>query len=287
MKVSKVDPAVFIWVDGNGNVSRILACHVDDFLWGGSTEFEKIVINKIRSTFCVGKEDVQEKGSFPYVGIKLSQSENQLNLRQKMYQDNLQPIHIEKSRLIDRQSPITAKEKESLQSKIGQILWIARQSRSDTIFDASNLASSLKSAKVQTLIEANKIIKKLKSETVTIKFQKLGNGSDIKVLIFSGSSLRNLPDGGTQGGHFIVLIGKNGRISPITWQSKRIWRVVRSTLAAQTLAMADTIYNGVFLTSLFSELMTGDTNPENIVCLTDCHSLFDALKSTRKSRRKG
>lgn len=93
MKVSKVDPAVFIWVDGNGNVSGILACHVDDFLWSGFTEFEKIVINKIRSTFCVGKEDVQEKGSFPYVGIELSQSENQLNIRQKMYQDNLQPIH--------------------------------------------------------------------------------------------------------------------------------------------------------------------------------------------------
>jgi len=173
-----------------------------------------------------------------------------------MYQDNLQPIHIEKSRLIDRESPITAKEKESLQSKIGQILWIARQSRPDTIFDASNLASSLKSAKVQTLIEANKIIKNLKSETITIKFQKLGNDSDIKVLIFSDSSLGNLPDGGTQGGHFIVLIGKNGRISPITWQSKRIRRVVRSTLA-----MADAIDNGVFLTSLFSELMTGDANP--------------------------
>jgi hypothetical protein len=68
-------------------------------------------------------------------------------------------------------------------------------------------------------------------------------------LIFRDSSLGNLPDGGTQGGHFIVLTGKNGRISPITWQSKRIRRVVRSTLAAETLAMADAIDNGVFLTS--------------------------------------
>ena len=217
MKVSKVDPAVFIWVDGNGNVSGILARHVDDFLWSGFTEFEKIVINKIRSTFCIGKEDVQEKGSFPYVGIELSQSENQLNLRQKMYQDNLQPIHIEKSRLIDRESPITAKEKESLQSKIGQILCIARQSRPDTIFDVSNLASSLKSAKVPILIlkQDNKKLE-IGNSNYGIKFQKLGNDSDIKVLIFSDSSLGNLPDGGTQGGHFIVLTGKNGRISPIT-----------------------------------------------------------------------
>jgi len=52
--------------------------------------------------------------------------------------------------------------------------------------------------------------------------------------------------------------------------------------------MADAIDNGVFLTSLFSELMTGDANPEKIpiVCLMDCHSLFDALKSTMQVSEK-
>ena len=30
--------------------------HVDDFIWSGKATFEERVINKIRSTFCCGKE---------------------------------------------------------------------------------------------------------------------------------------------------------------------------------------------------------------------------------------
>ena len=33
--VSK-DPAVFYWLDDCCNVMGVLACHVDDFIWGGS-----------------------------------------------------------------------------------------------------------------------------------------------------------------------------------------------------------------------------------------------------------
>ena len=72
----------------------------------------------------------------------------------------------------------------------------------------------------------------------------------------------NLPDGGTQGGHFIVLMGEKGRFSPICWQSKRIRRVVQSTLAGETLALADGIDNAIFL------------------------SLVDAIKSTKSVTEK-
>ncbi|CAC5413705.1 unnamed protein product [Mytilus coruscus] len=187
----------------------------------------------------------------------------------------------------DKEELLTKKEGELLQSKIGQILWIARQSRPDVIFDASNLASSLKKANIQTLNEANKIIKNLKSETITLKFKKLGNDNAIRLLVFSDSSLGNLSDGGTQGGHFIVFVGENGLFSPITWQSKRI-RVARSTLAAETLAMADAIDSGIFVASLYTELMYGKADPTQlpITCLTDCHSLWEAIKSTKQVSEK-
>ena len=71
----------------------------------------------------------------------------------------------------DKKAPLTRKEIDLLQSKIGQILWIARQSRPDVIFDASNLASFLKKANIEALNEANKIIKDLRSETVTLKLK--------------------------------------------------------------------------------------------------------------------
>lgn len=93
----------------------------------------------------------------------------------------------------------------------------------------------------------------------------------------------NLPDGGTQGGHLIMLMGEDGRFSPICWQSKRIRRVVRSTLAGDTLALGDGIDSAVFLATLYSELTTGDCTCNNLplVCVTDNHSLVDAVRSTK------
>ena len=125
-----------------------------------------------------------------------------------------------------------------LKSKIGQILCVARQSRPDIMCDIYILASNTKYATVQTLHCANKLIRKLKSEEVILRFQYLGENCSLKLVVFSDSSMGNLADGGTQGGHFIMLMGEDGKFSPICWQSKRIRRVVRSTLAGETLATA-------------------------------------------------
>ena len=288
VEVSKMDPAIFFWKNKEKKVDGVIACHVDDFLWGGSREFENTVIRQIRSTFYVGKEDQEENGSFPYVGIELAKHKETIQLSQKKYQNNLQFIPIDKNRLADKELGLTQMEKETLQSKIGQILWIARQSRPDVIFDASNLASSLKKANVQMLVDANKIIKNIKSESVLLKFPKIGPENKVRLVIFSDSSLGNLPDGGSQGGHFIALAGENGQFSPLAWQSKRIRRVARSTLAAETLAMAEAIDNGIFLASLYTELLYGKAEPKRlpIVCLTDCHSLKDAINSTKQVTEK-
>ena len=136
-------------------------------------------------------------------------------------------------------------------------MWVSRQSRPDTIFDACHLASSLKNATVNNILEANKVIKRLKSETVELKFQHLGDITKVQLLAFSDASLGNLPDGGSQGGYFIVLLGENGKFSPLCWQSKRIRRVVRSSLAGETLAMADAIDSAIFIATLYAELTTG------------------------------
>ena len=64
--------------------------------------------------------------------------------------------------------------------------------------------------------------------------------------------------------------------------------MVRSTLAAETLSMADGIDLGVFLATLFCELNYGVANPKllPIKCVIDCKSLFDAVKSTKSVTEK-
>lgn len=76
-----------------------------------------------------------------------------------------------------------------------------------------------------------------------------------------------------------------GRFSPLcfrfSWpESKRIRGVVRSNLAGET----DGIDNAVFRATLFSVLTSGNAELKapSLICVTDNHSLFDALKKQRK-----
>lgn len=279
--ISRVDPAVFYWIDSDNQVIGILASHVDDFIWSGTPYFEESVINKVRSTFCVGKEN---SVAFQYIGMDLSCEKDEILLHQDQYVENIAPINIEKNRALQRESYLDDSEKHSLRSKIGQLLWVAHQSRPDIVFDACCLANRVKNAQVQDILDTNKVVRRLKSETVSLKFQHVGVQEKLKLVVFSDASLGNLPDGGTQGGHFIVLMGPDGLFSPICWQSKRIRRVVRSTLAGETLALADGVDNCIFLSTLYMELTKGVSQPSEVLpitCVVDNHSLYDAIKSTK------
>ena len=278
-KTSQVDPAVYYWVNDSGDVIGILASHVDDFIWGGTAEFETTVISRIRSEFSIGKEDSH---TFQYVGIDLVNEDEQIYIHQNDYADRLTPIQLSRERAMERNSQLTTSEVDLLRSKVGQLLWIAHQSRPDILFDACNLAASINNGKVQDILDANKVIRRLKSDGIPLKFQHLGDGK-LSLVVFSDASLGNLPDGGSQGGHLVFLVGETGKFSLINWNSKKLRRVVRSTLAGETLAMADGIDEAIFISTLYSELTSGkpDTNMLPLVCITDCKSLYEAVKSTK------
>lgn len=137
--VSKVDPAVFYWLDDSCNVMGVLACHVDDFIWGGSETFSMTVIPHLKAAFQIGRE---QHNSFNYIGIEVLSMEHEIQVQEWMYIKNLQPIPVDPTRATQREPPLTDTEYDMLKSKIGQILWVARQSRPDIMCDISILASS-------------------------------------------------------------------------------------------------------------------------------------------------
>lgn len=101
----------------------------------------------------------------------------------------------------------TESETDVLRSKIDRLLWVARQ---DIMFDTCILATNINHATVQTLHGTNKVMRRLKSEQVTLKFWNLGKVRLLKLIVFCDATISKCPDGGTQGGHVIVLIGEEG-----------------------------------------------------------------------------
>ena len=255
--VSCMDPAIFFWINKENKIEGILACHVDDFLYGGNKTFSSEKALQIRKELTVGKES---EGAFKYVGMYIQELDHKIYLNQNAYAESLSLIELSKERSLQKQCPVTDDERKMMKAKIGQLLWLGRQTRPDVIFDASELSTRVNKATVQDLIETNKIMRKTIGEKVTLKFEKLEKPI---MKVFSDASLGNSTDSNTQGGYFICLQGQgSGSFTPLAWSSKKLCRVARSTLTAETLAMADAMDNGIFLASLYTELMTGKVCPE-------------------------
>ena len=215
--------------------------------------------------------------------MELEFKDNQIILQQSKYCEKLDFIEIDKTREKNKHLPVTEKEKTMMRSKLGQVLWIAHQTRPDVLFEACRLSGTVKEAVVGNLMEVNKMIKQLKSNRVALKYQKLTDIKSSKLVVYSDASLGNLQDGGSQGAHVIFLAGPDQLMSPICWNSKKTRRVVRSTLAAETLAMADAIDTAVWIANLYSEFLKINLQ---IVCLTDCKSLWEAIKATTSVTEK-
>lgn len=61
------------------------------------------------------------------------------------------------------------------------------------------------------------------------------------ITLFTDALFGKLPNGGRQGAYLIYSVGNDNKCNLISWQSKRIKRVAKSSLAAETLAL----YEGV------------------------------------------
>jgi hypothetical protein len=100
--MSQVDPTVFYWLDQDCNVTGILACHVDDFIWGGSPTFATTVIPHLKAVFQVGREEHDNC----YVGIGFIAVDGTILMQQESYIKNLQLIHMDSSSATQRHSPL-------------------------------------------------------------------------------------------------------------------------------------------------------------------------------------
>ena len=273
-KVSKLDSSLFTY--HTDQLEGILIVHVDDFMFAGTVNFYQSVIVKLKETFHISKEN---NSIFKYLGVDLQQTHNGIYISQKKYLDKLQEIEISSSRSKEKQAPITEDERDQLRSTHGKINWLATQTRPDLAYDVCNLTTSLKHGTVDLIHKTNKAVKKAKYNTVFLYYPKLDLKNTI-VRCYADASYGNLPDGGSQGGVYVELV--DGRQSaPIEWQSKRLYRTAKSTLAAETIAMVEGVDSAYLTSKLLSEILYSSDVKVPVEAITDCYSLLEAAHSTK------
>ena len=102
--------------------------------------------------------------------------------------------------------------KKQLRTAVGQLNWVANQTRPDIAYEACQASISFKNTRVKDVNKVNKVIRKLKNEGGSLKFVDLGDLKQCKVLCFSDASYRNLPDKGSQGGYIIFLCNQQDTV---------------------------------------------------------------------------
>ena len=270
--ISQYDKAFFTWKSGK-TLQGLIAMHVDDFIWCGTDQFENTIINSVRTTFKVSKES---KKAFRYLGVDLRQNRGTLLLDQNNYVESIQPVLIPNA--IDRNLEVDPTLRTSYKALIGQISWACITSRPDVCYDSCYLSTQQAMPTYKSLNDANKALRELKINKSGLKFPKLDLTS-VTFAVFCDASYGNLPDGKSQGGHIIFLKDCEGNCSPISWSSRRLKRVARSTLSAETIAAVEAVDSAYMVSNMFAEIFSEPTSRE-IEIYTDNKSLYDIVRTT-------
>ena len=274
-RISLYDRSVFMWHNEEG-LEGVITTHVDDFEYCGTSAWHKRVVDKLCELFQISKKS---KGAFKYIGLNINQNGDEIFVDQQTYIDGLQEIQIDNNRKKQLDDPLTVEEQAQLRSACGQLLWVTSQTRPDAAFHSCWVSNYSKDATVRSLIEVNRVIRKLKADSLKINYPCLGEPNAMKVVVYGDGSHGSLPSGASQGGSVVFLTG-NGRCAPISWRSKKLNRVTKSPLASEVSAVADAADNGFLVASIVKELYALKDYPA-IELRTDSKSLKEHLDTTK------
>ncbi|KAK3896091.1 hypothetical protein Pcinc_000222 [Petrolisthes cinctipes] len=176
-------------------------------------------------------------------------------------------------------SELSETERAEYRALVGQLNWIATHSWPDIAFDVCALSVACNQSTVADLLQLNKVISRVKTDNVRLYMPRMDKIADCHIECFSDASFANLPDSVSQGGVVIFIRDSNGRRCPVFWQSRKIRRVVKSTLSAETQALLEGAETAVYLSKILSEIEGCESL--QIRCFVDNKSLVDALYSCR------
>ncbi|CAE7733941.1 GIP [Symbiodinium pilosum] len=237
-----------------------------------------------------------EEGEFTFTGIHFRQwDDGSIEYDQQEYLERIQPAHIPRQRRSEPEAPLNADEVHELRRLNGSIQYAAVHTRPDLAAKVGMLQSAVPRARVSHLMEANKLLHEAKSNPVllmTVPIQE----PHVTFCSFSDASFASSRDSNSYQGTLVVatdwrmLSNKQAVIAPMAWSSRKIARVVRSTLSAEVFSLCNSIDRMSWL-RLFWEWMKDPSvdisQPDQILkgapkaaLVTDCKSAFDIATKT-------
>ena len=288
--ISPLDPCLFTLQGQDGRVHGHIGIHVDDGLCCGNATFDKALIDLERK-FPFG---TKRERKFTFTGISIDQDDSgRIHLDQREYINNITPINVPRERRKGEDQKVTETERQELRGLIGSLQYAASNTRPDISSRLSHLQSKINCAVIKDLLDGNRLLSDAKRhDNVRITYESIPI-HDISFLAYSDASFATREKQQSQKGGLIlaahqdICSQKPAISSPIVWYSKKIDRVVASTLAAETYALSHAVdlvdWIRLSWAWLKNPLIPWKT-PEKVwetenksVAAIDCKSLYDVI----------
>ena len=183
------DPCVWVFVNPETNEHcGIIGAHVDDFLIAGDksphwAECIKTLLAAFRWT-------PFEENSFKQCGIQVTQNpDGSVTQHKKQYLSTMSEIELSKERALQPNSCVTEKERTELRALLGGLQWLVTQTRVDGSIDTNLLQSDVTVATAETLLAANKILRKLRQGPAELHTRKIQG--ELEMVAWSDASWAN------------------------------------------------------------------------------------------------
>ena len=253
----------------NSQLCGLIGGHVDDLLVCGSAhdEYFRSKIHELKQSFPFGAWKSAMKESITFCGSELKQNKDfSIELNQEKYADSISEINFTRERKTKQRCSSDRGRKETIQGHFGGTCMEVDSNCSLALCEHVRIyraATKLPLWKMPWKL--NKLVRAQRHYSNTPVF--FSSQIDKPLLVtFHDASWSNRRDLSSQGGMVTVLTSENilkGQacpFSPVSWQSKRLPRVCRSSTAAE-IQMASTAVDGhEFLKQFLLDLL----NEKNI-----------------------
>jgi hypothetical protein len=296
------------WVTVDG----VLGLHVDDYIGGGEeVHSAKDLEGEYDGRFLCFRDRICGLSrrfrfgawcfgpTIHFCGMEIVQSMDytMVTLSLRQYMTKVKPISIEKSRKAMSQEMCTETECRQLRALVGALAWPATQCVPQLSAAVSLLQGALSSAKVQDILDANKVLRFAKDVVQRYEMTMVRHGTfeEIRYSTYCDAAWATRQDGSSQGGYLTFIandqemkLGKPMQLTILDWASRKLQRMCRSSLSAEAqsaaIAVDELEWLKVFNAALVNPLVdiqddetmkkTGES-----ALVTDAKSLFDASKS--------
>ena len=272
----RLDPAGLYHKTG-GKLDATYAIHVDDAAVTGK---EDIIMNTHKEMERRIEHGEVQKLPYRFLGMNYKKLPNgDIQIDQDHYFKELEIPDISGLSGMVKVDVLSEKWQTTFRSLASKLNLISLSSRPDIVFQAKYLTTRYGKATKSDMTTAVKLVRHIKEESSAHVIPNLGSNTKDWILVgcSDASNRSQLSVHGT-GGQVIMIVNRvTGRAAVINWSSRKLSRVVHSSMGAETLSLQKLTSQLFFVRQILLELF-GDTDG-NIptLALTDCHDLYSAV----------